>query len=86
MRLTIDKQANGDRIARVWLDERRTIDGEPDPDWITEWTWGAPPEEQTEEEYEVMIRDEVKLMAEEELAVRRAKEPVVTDLMEGERL
>lgn len=110
--------ANGNRVVRVWLDERQKVAkddprleaddftaqaGDPDPDWVIEHTWGPAPDTTAlqegedpasyepsympEADYEEMIRREVKLLAEQALAERRAPvEPEVTPLAEGEKL
>jgi hypothetical protein len=89
MRATIDKQSNGDRLVRVWIDERKRIDGEPDPAYVREWTWGPPPDEfdGTDGDYETMILSEVKGLAQAELnATRTSEEPEVAPLSKGVKL
>lgn len=66
----------------VHLDETKFKDGEPDPDYVVEYTWGKePPPGRTKAQYLNDIKREIKLLTQHELARRLASETALS--MEG---
>lgn len=86
MKLWRQRNESGDYVCLVHLDESRTVEwdgGEwADPEWTAEYVFGAePPEGVSRAGYEERMVDEVKLLADAELAARRPA-PMPADAVE----
>lgn len=88
MKLIMARERPTDYLIRVHLDPTKTVNGQPDPAYIEEFTWGKePPEGLTKQAYLAMIRRETKLLCEARLAQRTARPSEGTRLaIEGEDL
>ncbi len=62
-----------DRIAlTVHLDETKTVEGAPDPDWVRTFTWPVtPPSGVTAANYLAAIKQEARLLCQQDLDARQ---------------
>lgn len=73
MKAILARDTGNDYLVRVHLDDTKLVDGQPDPDWIAEWRFGkAPPAGVSAANYRTALRNEVRALAQAELAKRQA--------------
>lgn len=69
---------------QIWLDTSKTdADGNPDPNYVRDYTWTPNDQTQTElsdTQYQTMTINEAKLLAQHDLAQMQAPNPAPTDL------
>jgi hypothetical protein len=58
----------------IWLDESKTVEGEPDPNYVRRFDWASKPAGVLVADYVAMQKRETKLLCEAELAELAAQD------------